>query len=135
MKKNLEDIVEKLNKNLPEDTEYCFCLTSSRFWDSIGISYSHGTISLWDSENCPSEPTYFDVLGAFQKIVLELFHISQIGKEVEKSLSCLYTDFLMLEDETWVPDKDSIKASLENLEEVAESILELELTDTRDNGI
>lgn len=128
----LEEIVNKLNENLPDDSMFCFTLLSNTFWDSICLCYMGITITIWDSENGPSDPTYHDVLGEFQKIVLELFKISQIGKVIEKSLSRTYTDFLMLEDESWKPDKSSIDSSIGNLQEVAEDILELELKDTRD---
>ena len=130
MKKELIDIVEKLNKNLPEESMFCFSLITSEFWDSISICYCSNTIQLWNSED-ESNPTYSSVLGEFQKIVLELFHISQLGKVIEDGLSHLYTDLLMLKEEIWIPDEHSIQDSLNNLEECAESILELELKDTR----
>jgi hypothetical protein len=131
MKEDLIKIVEKLNNNLPRESMFCFSLVTSQFWDSICICYLSSTISLWDSEN-ESNPTYNSVLGEFQKIVLELFHISQIGKVIESGLSHLYTDLLMLGDGTWIPDESSIRASLNNLGECAESILELELKDNRE---
>lgn len=37
-------------------------------------------------------------------------------KDINTRLDELYTDFLLLEDGSWVPDTDSIDASIANLE-------------------
>ena len=51
---------------------------------------------------------------------------------VKDYLNGVYTDFLMLKDETWEPDSKSISASIYAIEKIAEE-LEINLTDTRDN--
>lgn len=51
---------------------------------------------------------------------------------VSRALSCLYTDLLMLQDGSWIPDDDSINASLSMIEGVSEA-LSIELHDNRDD--
>lgn len=45
---------------------------------------------------------------------------------IEK-LNALYTDFLMLQDAEWIPDYDSVDASIDTLRDIHKSLLEAKL--------
>ena len=49
---------------------------------------------------------------------------------IESELNHVYTDLLMLEEGVWIPDADSINATLNNVRTIAKN-LGLELRDTR----
>tara|TARA_R110000803_G_scaffold52425_3_gene107960 strand:+ start:2040 stop:2300 length:261 start_codon:yes stop_codon:yes gene_type:complete len=50
---------------------------------------------------------------------------------MKTELNCIYTDLLMLEDGSWVPDEDSINDTLDNVRTIANN-LGVELKDTRE---
>lgn len=52
-------------------------------------------------------------------------------EKVKAALSAVYTDMLMLKDGSWMPDDDSIGATIDNLELISDE-LNIEITDTRD---
>lgn len=130
MEKKLKEIVDKLNDNLPEESMFGFGYTYTTHWNSIDLFYMNNTIPLWNSEDGEENCTYTIVLGKLQFIVLELMKISQLSKLLKEILSRNYTDFLMLEDESWQPDESSINSSIANLQEI-EDIFEIDLEDTR----
>jgi hypothetical protein len=131
MNENIEKIVDKLNDNLPDESMFGFGYTYTPFWESIDLYYMSNTIPLWNSEEGEEECTYTIILGKLQKVVIELMDISQLSKLMKEILSRNYTDLLMLEDESWQPDNDSINASISNIQEI-ESIFEIDLKDTRE---
>lgn len=51
----------------------------------------------------------------------------------EKALAHVYTDMLMLQDGSWVPDKKSIVDTITNIASIADAV-GAELKDTRDGG-
>ncbi len=129
----IKDIVNKLNNNLPDESMFGFGYTYTPFWESIDLFYMSNTIPLWNSEEGEDECTYTILLGKLQKVVIELMKISQLSKLMEEVLSRNYTDFLMLEDESWQPDSKSVNSSIGNIQEI-EDIFEINLIDTRQNG-
>lgn len=50
---------------------------------------------------------------------------------IEKCLSLIYTDMLMLKDGEWIPDEHSAEATIDNIEILAQE-LKIPLKDLRD---
>jgi hypothetical protein len=50
-----------------------------------------------------------------------------------EELDNIYTDLLMLQDESWEPDPDSVQSTIDMVKQLAKK-LKLELIDTRENG-
>lgn len=129
MDRKLLTIVNKLNENLPDESMFSFGLITTSFWSGISIFYMNSNIPIWDNEN-DGECTYSAVLGKFQEIVIELMKIAKLSSLMKEILSRNYTDLLMLEDESWQPDTNSINASIANIQEI-EDVFEIDLEDTR----
>ena len=55
---------------------------------------------------------------------------TMIEVDVTTALNCIYTDFLMLRDDEWIPDKHSTNDSILMVERIAE-ILNIGLKDNR----
>jgi len=61
-----------------------------------------------------------------------------MGKRLESTLNNIYTDLLMLQDESWQPDPMTCDASIESIEIIHKELVDLHiipntntLTDTR----
>ena len=52
--------------------------------------------------------------------------------QVHRKLCCLFTDMKMLMDGDWEPDTDSVKASIDNLNDIQQLLNLPELEDTRE---
>lgn len=130
--KTIKEIVDKLNENLPDESMFGFGYTYTTFWESIDLFYMNNTIPLWNTEDGEEECSYLLILNKLQKIVVELMKISLLSKILKETLDNNYTDLLMLEDESWQPDEDSINSSIANIQHI-EDIFDIDLEDTRDS--
>lgn len=52
-------------------------------------------------------------------------------KAIEDSLSCIYTDMMLLKEDIWQPDEHSVQDTIEQIEFVA-SELDLTIIDNRE---
>lgn len=129
--------VEKLNANLPDDSEFAFSLETNEYWTSINFCFMSASILMWDSENDErdwigdeKEALYPFVLDIFQNRVIQLMKIGGLTEILKATLSHTYTDLTMLEEGSCT--MSSVNSSIGALQEL-EYIFQFDLNDTREN--